>query len=58
MVGNLNKSIRSSWFEVAADYPDLINPGVRVGQTDQTGTIGDMVNLFSERFEYLHRVWY
>jgi DNA polymerase II small subunit len=56
MVGNLNKSIRSSWFEVAADYPDLINPGVRVGQTDQTGTIGDMVNLFSERFEYLHRV--
>ena len=56
MVGNLNKSIRSSWFEVAADYPDLINPGVRVGQTDQTGTIGDMVNLFSERFEYLHKV--
>lgn len=56
MVGNLNPSIRSSWFEVAADYPDLINPGVRVGQTDQTGTIGDMVNLFSERFEYLHKV--
>ena len=56
MVGNLNNSIRSSWFEVAADYPDLINPGVRVGQTDQTGTIGDMVNLFSERFEYLHKV--
>ena len=56
MVGNMNKSIRSPWFEVAADYPDLINPGVRVGQTDQTGTIGDMVNLFSERFEYLHKV--
>jgi hypothetical protein len=47
MVGNLNKSIRSSWFEVAADYPDLINPGVRVGQTDQTGTIGDIfIKLF------------
>lgn len=50
------KSIRSAWFEVAADYPDLIDPGIRVGQTDQTGTIHDMVNLFSERFETLHKI--
>jgi DNA polymerase II small subunit len=52
----MSKSIRSSWFELAKDFPDMINPGTRVGQTDQTGTIGDMVNLFSERFEYLHKV--
>jgi len=50
------KSLRSAWFEVARDFPDMINPGTRVGQTDQTGTMTDMVNLFSERFEYLHKV--
>ena len=50
------KSLRSAWFEVAADYPDLINTGVKVGQTDQTGTLGDIVNLFSERFDSLHKI--
>jgi len=50
------KSLRSAWFEVAADYPDLIDTGVKVGQTDQTGTMDDIVNLFSERFDTLHKI--
>jgi len=49
-------SINSAWFELARDYPDMIDPGVRVGQTDQTGKIEDMVNLFSNRYDELRRI--
>lgn len=49
-------SINSAWFELARDYPDMIDPGVRVGQTEQTGKIEDMVNLFSNRYDELRRI--
>jgi len=50
------KSIKSPWFELARDYPDQIHKGTLVGQTDQTGKIEDIVNLFANRFEELRRV--
>lgn len=50
------KSIRSSWFSIAADYPTMIETGTLVGQTDQTGKIEDIVNLFTNRFDAISKV--
>tara|TARA_Y100000389_G_scaffold51668_1_gene47351 strand:- start:1454 stop:2725 length:1272 start_codon:yes stop_codon:yes gene_type:complete len=52
----VSSSINSAWFELARDYPDMIDPGVRVGQTDQTGKLGDLVNLFANRYEELRKI--
>lgn len=50
------KSLRSAWFEVASDYPTIIDKGLLVGQTDQTGKIDDITNLFTNRFDSISKI--
>jgi len=50
------KSIKSPWFELAADYPTDIKLGLPVGETEQSGKLENIVNLFEDRFEQLHKV--
>lgn len=50
------KSIKSAWFELASDYPTDIKLGLPVGETEQSGKLENIVNLFEDRFEQLHKV--
>jgi DNA polymerase II small subunit len=50
------KSIRSPWFEIAADYATDIKLGPPVGETEQSGKLENIVNLFENRFDQLHKV--
>jgi len=46
----------SAWMASAKDYDDSITKGPVVGQSEQSGKLDDIVNLFSERFEQLSKV--
>ena len=50
------KSIKSAWFELASDYPTDIKLGLPVGETEQSGKLENILNLFEDRFEQLHKV--
>ena len=47
---DFTKKSTSSWGAVASDYPDLIKKQYNVGETEQKGTIDNIINLFKERY--------
>ena len=46
----------SAWMAEAKDYVDQIVKAPNVGETEQSGTLPNIVNLFSERFEELSKI--
>ncbi|MAH42588.1 DNA polymerase II small subunit [archaeon] len=48
--------IKDSWGAVASDYSTDITKGSLVGETNQKGTIDDIVNLFHNRYDKLKKV--
>ena len=46
----------SAWMAEAKDYADQIVKSPNVGETEQSGTLPNIVNLFSERFEELSKI--
>jgi DNA polymerase II small subunit/DNA polymerase delta subunit B len=48
--------IADAWSASAADYADELRPGSAVGQTDQTGKMSDIINLFQDRLETVQRI--
>ena len=47
---------KGAWGAKASEYPDKIIKGAVVGQSEQSGKLSDIVNLFSERYEMLKKV--
>ena len=47
---------RGAWGAKASEYPDKIIKGPVVGESEQSGKLSDIVNLFSERYEMLKKV--
>jgi DNA polymerase II small subunit len=50
------RQIADAWSASAADYADELRPGSAVGQTDQTGKMSDIINLFQDRLETVQRI--
>lgn len=50
------RQIADSWSAKAVDYPDAITTGVSVGETDQTGKMEDIINLFQNRLEVIEKI--
>ena len=48
--------IAGAWTASAADYADELRPGALVGQTDQTGKMSDIINLFQDRLETVQEI--
>ena len=46
----------SAWMAEAKDFADQIVKSPNVGETEQSGTLPNIVNLFSERFEELSKI--
>ena len=46
----------SAWMAEAKDFADQIVKSPNVGETEQSGTLDNIVNLFSERFEELSKI--
>ncbi len=46
----------SAWMAEAKDFADQIIKTPNVGESEQSGTLDNIVNLFSERFEELSKV--
>ena len=51
-----NREPKGAWDANASEYPDQIIKGPVVGQSEQSGKLSDIVNLFSERYELLRKV--
>ena len=49
-------SYDSAWMAEAKDYKTQVIKGSVVGETEQSGKLSDIVNLFSERFEELSKI--
>jgi DNA polymerase II small subunit len=50
------RQIADSWSAKALDYPDALTTGVSVGETDQTGKMDDIINLFQNRLEVIEKI--
>ena len=50
------RQIADAWSASAADYADELRPGSAVGQTDQTGKMSDIINLFQDRLETVQNI--
>ena len=50
------RQINDSWKAKASDYPDMITTGESVGETDQTGKMEDIINLFQNRLEVIEKI--
>mgnify|MGYP006213868935 FL=1 len=51
-----SKPATGAWSARAADYSADVNKGPVVGQSEQSGKLTDIVNLFSERYEMLRKI--
>ena len=50
------RQIADAWGEKASDYAYELQTGISVGQTDQTGKMSDIINLFQDRLETVQRI--
>lgn len=50
------RQIADAWSEKASDYAYELQTGISVGQTDQTGKMSDIINLFQDRLETVQRI--
>ena len=48
--------IAKSWQADAKDYIGDLTTGVSVGETDQTGKMEDIINLFQNRLEVIEKI--
>ena len=48
--------LKSAWGESASDYPDQIVKQYNVGETEQKGTIDNIVNLFHQRYKAIKKI--
>ncbi len=51
-----SSNAKGAWANKASDFTDEIHIGPPVGQSEQSGKLDDIVNLFSERYETLRKV--
>ncbi len=51
-----NREPKGAWGADASEYPDKIIKGAVVGESEQSGKLSDIINLFSERYELLRKV--
>ena len=51
-----SKPATGSWAAKASDFSDDVIKGPVVGQSEQSGKLTDIVNLFSERYEMLRKI--
>ena len=47
---------KGAWGAKASEYSDNVKKGPIVGQSEQSGKLSDIINLFSERYETLKKV--
>ena len=48
--------LKSAWDAKASDYPDQIVKQYNVGETEQKGTIHNIVNLFHQRYKAIRKI--
>ena len=48
--------IAKAWSAEASDYAYELTTGVSVGETDQTGKMEDIINLFQNRLEVIEKI--
>tara|TARA_Y100000996_G_scaffold387409_1_gene346193 strand:- start:5417 stop:6715 length:1299 start_codon:yes stop_codon:yes gene_type:complete len=48
--------LKSAWDANASDYPDQIVKQYNVGETEQKGTINNIVNLFHQRYKAIKKI--
>ncbi|MHA1290629.1 MAG: metallophosphoesterase [Candidatus Thorarchaeota archaeon] len=50
------RQIADAWSAKASDYAYELSTGVSVGETDQTGKMEDIINLFQNRLEVIEKI--
>ena len=50
------RQIADAWSAKATDYAYELTTGVSVGETDQTGKMEDIINLFQNRLEVIEKI--